>query len=143
MPSKRILIVEDDLAILQLVRERLSRVGYQTHTARNGLEAISQLLALKPDAMVLDINMPEMDGFAVLQNLKAHDLMLPVLVLTARHAADDVRKAVMLGAKDYLTKPFTEVQLLARVQRLLRPQVPATVRAAQMAAANIADVLSI
>jgi len=68
--------------------------------------------------------MPEMDGFAVLEALKEHGRILPVLVLTARHAADDVRRAVSLGAKDYLTKPFTEALLQARVARLFRAPAP-------------------
>jgi len=74
---------------------------------------------------VLDINMPVLDGLSVLEALKAGGCLFPVLVLTARHARDDVRRAVSLGAKDYLTKPFTEAQLLARVARLLRAPVPA------------------
>lgn len=88
---------------------------------------MKRVLELRPNAMVLDINMPEMGGFGVLEALRATEgiTRIPVLVLTARHASDDVQRAVSLGAKDYLTKPFNEGQLLARVARLLRRPLPA------------------
>jgi DNA-binding response OmpR family regulator len=96
------------------------------HTARDGIEAGWRIGELHPEAIILDINMPRMDGFAVLESLRpsADTRRIPVLVLTARHAADDVRRAVSLGAKDYLTKPFTKPQLIARVARLLRRPLP-------------------
>ena len=122
----RILVADDDLGVRDLIRTRLEMAGYDVHTAKNGTEALGRVRELRPNGMVLDINMPLMDGFSVLQTLKKEfpDRRLPVLVLTARHAADDVRRAVGLGAKDYLTKPFNESQLLARVARLLRPPIP-------------------
>ncbi len=118
----KILIAEDDAGVRDLVRTRLRIAGYDAHIARNGLEAVERALALRPDAMVLDINMPGLDGFGVLSAIQdqAPDLNLPTLVLTARHSSDDVRMAIALGARDYLTKPFTEAQLLARVARLMR-----------------------
>ncbi|OYX01530.1 MAG: response regulator [Caulobacter vibrioides] len=121
----RILVAEDDLGVRDLIRTRLEMAGYDVHTARTGAEAVGRVRELRPDAMVLDINMPEMDGFGVLEALKAYSgaKRIPVLVLTARHTAEDVRRAVGLGAKDYLTKPFSESQLLARVARLLRPPI--------------------
>ena len=126
-PSRRILVAEDDSGVRDLIRTRLNAAGFDTHTAKNGVEALMRIGELKPDALVLDINMPEMDGFGVLAVLKDNPVQsrLPVLVLTARHAAEDVRRAVGLGAKDYLTKPFNDAQLLARVARLLRPPIPA------------------
>jgi DNA-binding response OmpR family regulator len=116
----RVLVVDDDANVRDLIRVRLDQAGYDVHTARTGLEAISRIGELCPSAMVLDINMPEMDGFGVLAAMKQERMSLPVLVLTARHAGDDVRRAIGLGAKDYLTKPFNEAQLLARVARLMR-----------------------
>jgi DNA-binding response OmpR family regulator len=124
----RILVVEDDLGIRELIRTRLTLAGYDVHTARNGSEALSRIYALRPAAMILDINMPEVDGFQVLKHLQSEGRRLPTLVLTARHAAEDVRLAVGLGAKDYLTKPFTETQLMARVSRLLRAPIPVSSR---------------
>jgi DNA-binding response OmpR family regulator len=120
MSRKRLLVAEDDHNVRELIRTRLTAAGFDVHTAHNGAEALSRVMSVRPDAMVLDINMPELDGFSVLEALKARGHLFPVLILTARHAADDVRRAVSLGAKDYLTKPFTEAQLMARVARLLR-----------------------
>lgn len=122
----RILIAEDDAGIRDLVRTRLRLAGYDPHTAKNGRQAVECALQLRPHAMILDINMPELDGFGVLAELRtqAPDMHLPTLVLTARHSTEDVKRAVSLGAKDYLTKPFTEAQLLARVARLMRVRAP-------------------
>jgi two-component system OmpR family response regulator len=123
--KRKILVAEDDSGIRLIIRTRLEAAGYQVETARNGLEAMNVAQAFRPDALVLDINMPELDGFGVLERLqKASETRIPTLVLTARHAADDVKRAVRLGAKDYLTKPFSETQLMARVARLLRPAPP-------------------
>jgi two-component system OmpR family response regulator len=121
LPKRRILIAEDDAGIRDLVRVRLSQVGYEAHVARNGLEAADRIRDLRPEGVILDINMPGMDGFGVLQFIaRERDLRhVRVLVLTARHSAEDVKRAVSLGAKDYLSKPFSEAQLLARVGRLM------------------------
>jgi DNA-binding response OmpR family regulator len=121
MPSSaRILVAEDDAGIRDIIRTRLQAAGYNVEVARNGIEALAKITASRPAAMILDINMPELDGFGVLESMAGHVVRTPVLVLTARHAADDVRRAISLGAKDYLAKPFSESQLLARVARLLR-----------------------
>lgn len=126
--AQRILVAEDDLGIRELIRVRLRMAGYDVHTARNGVETVQRVNELRPDALILDINMPLLDGFGVLAALSAGPgRILPVLVLTARHAGDDVRRAVGLGARDYLTKPFNEAQLLGRVTRLLRPAFTAAV----------------
>ena len=119
----RILVVDDDKAILTLVGTRLTLAGYDIYSARNGAEALSRLDGVRPQAMILDLNMPILDGFGVLRALgleKAH--RLPTMVLTARHEASDVHAAVKLGARDYLAKPFKDQQLLMRVARLLRPR---------------------
>ncbi len=135
MPGKsKILVAEDELAIRQLITVRLELAGYEVFTARTGREALGRLAVTRPSAMVLDINMPELDGFGVLEAMRdpRSRMSVPVLVLTARHGSDDVRRAVSLGARDYLTKPFSEAQLLARVARLLRKpfEAPAAVRTA-------------
>lgn len=122
-----VLVVDDEAGIRHLISTRLRMAGYVVHIARNGTEALQRLRELRPSAMVLDINMPELDGFGVLAALRQDPAIPapPTMVLTARHAAEDVRSALGLGAKDYLTKPFNEVQLLARVARLLKPPLPA------------------
>jgi DNA-binding response OmpR family regulator len=121
--SPTILIVEDDAGVRQLIRARLGAADYQVHVARNGKEALEAIQRLAPDAMILDINMPELDGFGVLEAMRGNPAGArpATMILTARHAEDDVRRAMQLGAKDYLTKPFSEAQLLRRVARLLRP----------------------
>lgn len=125
--SPRILVAEDDAGVRELIRTRLTAAGYDTHTAVDGLEAIKRIRYLMPDGVVLDINMPGMDGFGVLEVIRS-DVKLRhvrVLVLTARHAAEDVKRALSLGAKDFLTKPFNDGQLTARVARLLRAPIAA------------------
>jgi len=119
----RVLITDDDAGIRDLLRDQLEAAGFETKVARDGHEALDRIASFRPDAMVLDLSMPGLDGFGVLQSLQDQAVRLPVLVLTARHDASDVRKAVSLGARDYLAKPFTEAQLKARIARLLRTPI--------------------
>ena len=119
----RVLITDDDAGIRDLLRDQLEAAGFETKVARDGHEALDRIASFRPDAMVLDLSMPGLDGFGVLQSLQDQAVRLPVLVLTARHDASDVRKAVSLGARDYLAKPFTEAQLKARIARLLRKPI--------------------
>ena len=119
----RVLITDDDAGIRDLLRDQLEAAGFETKVARDGHEALDSIASFRPDAMVLDLSMPGLDGFGVLQSLQDQAIRLPVLVLTARHDASDVRKAVSLGARDYLAKPFTEAQLKARIARLLRTPI--------------------
>lgn len=120
---KRIFVAEDDRAILDLVRTRLLVAGYEVDFARTGTEALKRIGSKTPDAIILDVNMPELDGFAVLHALKSRTqtASVPVMMLTARNAAEDVSKALNLGAADYLTKPFKDELLLLRTARLVRP----------------------
>ena len=119
----KVLITDDDAGIRDLLRDQLEAAGFETKVARDGHEALDRIASFRPDAMVLDLSMPGLDGFGVLQSLQDQAIRLPVLVLTARHDASDVRKAVSLGARDYLAKPFTEAQLKARIARLLRTPI--------------------
>ena len=121
LAPRRILVVDDDESIVDLISTRLIIGGYKVATANDGFEALRGLTDLKPDAMILDINMPGLDGFGVLKHMRKPDAHAPpTLVLTARHNAGDVERAILLGAKDYLAKPFDDRMLLARVSRLLR-----------------------
>ena len=124
MPAKPgVLVVDDDSSVRDLVRTRPNLAGYDVHVARTGAEALEHLSNPKFEALVLDINMPGMDGFSVLKAMREGVLVrrrVPTLVLSARHAGADVKRAIELGAKDYLPKPFNETQLLTRVARLLR-----------------------
>ncbi|MBW8304496.1 MAG: response regulator [Brevundimonas sp.] len=127
MAKSRILVVDDDPMILELLVTRLELAGYQVVTARDGHEALKRIAAAQPHAMILDVNMPRLDGFGVLRHLKSTERgqSLPVMVLTARYQASDVQEAIRLGAKDFLAKPFTDNQLFLRVGRLLRSARPA------------------
>lgn len=118
--ARRVLVADDEPFILELIVTRLELAGYETRAARDGAQALDRLADFRPEAMVLDINMPKLDGFAVLRNMRAQGLTdkVPTMVLTARNAAEDVASAIQLGAKDYLSKPFRDDQLIARVGRL-------------------------
>lgn len=127
--ERRVLVVEDDRAVSELLRIRLSVVGLDVRVAADGTEALKQVKEFRPDAMVLDLNMPRMDGFGVMKALApAQMARLPTLVLTGRHAAEDVRKAIGLGARDYLAKPIDEDKFLPRIARLLRKPTEPTIR---------------
>jgi len=123
MPGRRrILIAEDDSLMRELIRSRLCAAGYDAHTARSGRETIDRLFVVKPHAVVLDINLPDIDGFAVLEAMRddLQEVAAPVLMLTARRSPEDVNRAVALGARDYLTKDTLESTLLPRLSRMLR-----------------------
>ncbi|PZQ58135.1 MAG: response regulator [Phenylobacterium zucineum] len=121
-PDQRILVVDDDLMMRELLATRLTIAGYETFLARDGREAINALREQRPAAMVLDINMPVLNGFGVLEHLDASGSIdsVAVMVLTARNQTADVKRALQLGARDFLTKPFDDNQLLTRVARLMR-----------------------
>ncbi len=120
--GRRILVVEDDASLRELVATRMLIAGYSVTTARDGAEALQLVNTVHPAAMILDLNMPGTDGFGVLSALQLNPRTskLPVMVLTARNAPEDVRRVMELGARDFLSKPFSDQQLLARVTRLLR-----------------------
>ena len=130
MRRTRILVVEDDPIILDLITTRLDLAGYDTYFARDGVEGLARLHELRPSAMVLDINMPRLDGFGLLRKMKLEGVLsrTPTMVLTARNQPDDVRRAITLGARDFLSKPFRDDQLLSRVGRLLRRAPPRPVK---------------
>src|SRR5947209_1670389 len=95
---RRVMTVDDDSAILELISTRLTLAGYDVFSARDGQEALARIQGIRPHAMVLDLNMPGLDGFGVLQRLgKAGTARVPTLVLTARHDTADVRRAIALG----------------------------------------------
>lgn len=120
-----VLIVDDDELIRELLRTRLELDGLNTISANDGLEAMTALTNHRPGAMLLDVSMPRMDGFQLLEALKrTNRTPPPTLMLTARNAAEDVRRAIGLGAKGYLAKPFNDQLLLRRVRRLLRGPTP-------------------
>ncbi|CAB3748488.1 chemotaxis protein CheY [Burkholderia sp. MSh2] len=116
----RILVVEDDAEIGAAIRSRLARLGHAVDLETDGATANGLLRVERFDLVVLDANLPGMDGFAVLRHLRAAGSTTPVLLVTARSAIDDRVSGLGLGADDYLVKPFDYRELDARVQALLR-----------------------
>ena len=119
---KKILIVEDEQDILQLVKHYLEKEGFRPVTAMSGLEALKKVKEDKPDLVVLDLMLPEMDGLEVCKRLRSvpDTAMLPILMLTAKAEESDTVVGLELGADDYVTKPFSPKALVARVKALLR-----------------------
>ena len=119
---RKVLVVDDEPYLVELIVTRLELAGFETRSARNGSDALIRLNDFRPEAMVLDINMPVLDGYGVLTHMKAQGLSdkIPTMVLTARNSGEDVAKAIQLGAKDHLTKPFSEMQVCRRVSRLFQ-----------------------
>jgi two-component system, OmpR family, response regulator MprA len=116
----RILVVDDEPAVLDAVDRALRLEGYDTELAADGRQALDALAAGAPDAMVLDLLMPRVDGLEVCRRLRAAGDRTPVLVLTARAAVSDRVRGLDAGADDYLVKPFALEELMARLRALLR-----------------------
>jgi len=122
----QVVIADDDPAIGALLTATLRRTGAECRLARSGAEALALVREVVPDALILDVNMPGMDGFEVLTNLKADQLTarLPVVLLTARQQESDVLKGFSCGASDYITKPFNPMEVTARIARYLPRKRP-------------------
>ena len=120
--TKKILIVEDEKDILQLVKLYLDKEGYRTVTAATGSEGLRQVRTEKPDLVVLDLMLPEIDGLEVCKRLRSapETAMLPIIMLTAKAEESDTVVGLELGADDYVTKPFSPKTLVARVKALFR-----------------------
>ncbi len=118
--SQKVLIVEDEEGLLDGLAHNFKYEGYEVMTARNGQEGLRLALKQKPDCVLLDIMLPEKDGFTVLKELRQRHRDIPVLVMTARNFEADVLKGFDLGADDYVTKPFGIKELIARVKRLIQ-----------------------
>jgi len=116
----RILVVDDDRPVLESLRRSLAFNGYEVEVARDGQEALARLAERRPDAIVLDVMMPRLDGLETCRRLRAAGEELPVLMLTARDAVSDRVAGLDAGADDYLPKPFALEELLARLRALLR-----------------------
>lgn len=115
-----VLVVDDDSAVLDTVADGLAVAGYRALRATNGTAALEMIRALRPDLVILDVSMPRMDGFSVLERLRTAGNGVPVIVLTARHDRDDRVRGLRIGADDYVTKPFGLEELLLRVRAVLR-----------------------
>ncbi|WP_188127502.1 response regulator transcription factor [Actinoplanes lobatus] len=116
----RILVVEDDAAVRDSLARTLRFEGYQVDIAGDGRAALDAVRDREPDALILDVSMPRMDGLEACRRLRADGVVLPVLMLTARDSIGDRVAGLDAGADDYLVKPFALQELLARVRALLR-----------------------
>ena len=119
MNKPQILVVEDDTAIGNLIATALETQGYQYHRATTGAGALLDALSYRPDVMLLDLGLPDMDGVEIIKKLRGWSNM-PVIVVSARTEDSDKVAALDAGADDYLTKPFSVDELLARLRVALR-----------------------
>ena len=120
--SKKILIVEDERDILQLVKLYLEKEGFRTLSASTGTEGLRQAKQEKPDLVILDLMLPEIDGLEICKRLRSapETAMLPIIMLTAKAEESDSIIGLELGADDYVTKPFSPKTLVARIKALFR-----------------------
>ena len=125
---KRILIVEDNAELAFGLRNNLEIEGYAIDVATDGQAGLDAALQSPPDLMILDLMLPKLDGFRVLRSIRDAGLTLPILILTAKGDESDKVRGLKMGADDYVTKPFALLELLARVEAVLRRGAPALER---------------
>jgi len=119
-PEARILVIDDEANILELLAVSLRFQGFEVYTASNGPAALDLAREARPDAVILDVMMPGMDGFGVLRRLRADGIDAPALFLTARDSLQDKITGLTLGGDDYVTKPFSLEEVVARLRVILR-----------------------
>jgi two-component system OmpR family response regulator len=119
-PEARILVVDDEPNIVELLSVSLRFQGFEVHTASSGPAALDRAREVHPDAVILDVMMPGMDGFGVLRRLRADGIDAPALFLTARDRLEDKITGLTLGGDDYVTKPFSLEEVVARLRVILR-----------------------
>ena len=118
--TARLLVVDDEPNILDLLAESLRYAGFDVTTAADGHAAVAAAQTQRPDLVVLDVMMPGIDGFEVVRRLRADGIRVPVLFLTARDAKEDTITGLTVGGDDYVTKPFSLGEVVARIRALLR-----------------------
>jgi len=116
----RVLLVEDDVKIASFVVKGLKEAGFAVDHAANGEDGLHLALTMSYDTAIIDIMLPELDGLGLLKEMRGQGISTPVIILSARRSVDDRIKGLQAGSDDYLTKPFSFVELLARVQALIR-----------------------
>lgn len=124
----KILVVEDDKHVRKLMNAVLKREGYEVLTAENGIQALEVLEVQHIDLIILDIMMPEMDGYEFAEELKNANNTIPILMATAKQLPEDKKKGFRLGTDDYMTKPVDTEEMLLRIQALLRRSQIASAR---------------
>lgn len=120
MPAAHLLIVDDEVNLRSMLAAALQHHGFEVSQAENGRSALDMVARERPDMILLDVMMPDVDGFEVCRRLRTEGDRMPVLFLTARDSTDDKVRGLTLGGDDYLEKPFSIDELVARVQAVLR-----------------------
>jgi two-component system OmpR family response regulator len=120
MAKTRVLIVDDEPNIRDLLATSLRFAGYEIQTAANGAQAVSAITESEPDIILLDVMLPDMNGFSVTKKLRSSGIQAPILFLTARDEVEDKITGLTVGGDDYLTKPFSLDEVVARIQAILR-----------------------
>jgi two-component system OmpR family response regulator len=120
MVKTRVLIVDDEPNIRDLLATSLRFAGYEIQTAANGAQAVAAVTESEPDIILLDVMLPDMNGFSVTKKLRASGIRSPILFLTARDDVEDKITGLTVGGDDYLTKPFSLDEVVARIQAILR-----------------------
>jgi DNA-binding response OmpR family regulator len=118
--KRKVLVVEDDLSLARVLCDNLAYEGFDVASANNGIEGLSVAEAQKPDLVLLDLMLPGLDGVEVCRQLAQNPVRMGLIIITARNQKQDKLEAFQLGADDYVTKPFTLDELLARVHAVLR-----------------------
>ncbi len=118
--AELIMIVDDEPGVRALLRDTLSIAGFEVVEANDGMAALTLLRSNKPVLMVIDINMPLMDGFELVERMRSTNDLTPVLMLTAREDKSDIARGLKIGADDYVTKPFGLEELVLRIKAILR-----------------------
>jgi two-component system OmpR family response regulator len=119
-PEARLLVVDDEPNIVELLSASLRYAGFEVATASGGQQAIEVARTFRPDLLVLDVMMPGLDGFGVVSRLRGEGQRMPVVFLTARDATEDKVNGLTLGGDDYITKPFSLEEVIARIRAVLR-----------------------
>jgi two-component system OmpR family response regulator len=119
-PEARLLVVEDEPNIRELLATSLRFAGFEVHVAADGATALKQAATHDPDLVVLDVMLPDMDGFTVTRKLRDSGRILPIVFVTARDSVDDKVKGLTVGGDDYVTKPFSLEEVVARIRAVLR-----------------------
>jgi DNA-binding response OmpR family regulator len=120
MTPANILIIEDDPAILRALKDNFAALGHRVRTAADGEQGLDAALNGGPDLIILDIMLPKVNGFELCRAVRAEKLLMPILMLTARGQEEDIVRGLELGADDYITKPFSVRELMARARAFLR-----------------------
>ncbi|MDQ1644288.1 MAG: two-component system, OmpR family, response regulator, partial [Cryptosporangiaceae bacterium] len=136
----RLLVVDDEPNIVDLLAVSLRYAGFDVASASNGTEAVGTAREFRPDLVLLDVMLPDIDGFNVLRRIREDGTRVPVLFLTARDATEDKVTGLTLGGDDYVTKPFSLQEVIARINAVLRRTQDPSGAAADTAKLTFADI---